>query len=238
MQFRPLPILSIVTIGALILLIGLGVWQLERREEKHALLAEIAHRMIAPAESVEALLIEEDTAAFRHATAEGVFENAKEAYVFAPRSDESGTHLGYKVVTPLRLTAGALIMVDRGWVPMEQRNPAARIKGQIETPVAIRGVLRPTVSPGMFTPDPNVVEHIWYVRDILGMAAALGLKPATSLYLEASTAAQGGPVPISDAPEIPDNHLQYAITWFALALVLVIIYFVFHHSRGRLRFGR
>lgn len=237
MHFRPLPVLSVVTAAALIVLVGLGVWQLERREEKHALLAEVAHRMIAPAESVETLLTHEDQASFRHATAEGVFDNAHEAYVFAPRSDDSGTRLGYKVVTPLRLTAGALVMVDRGWVPQEKRDPASRIKGQTEA-ANIRGMLKPSVAPGMFTPDPNIVAHIWFVHDIAAMAAAFGVKPATTLYLEASTTEPGGPEPISDPPEIPDNHLQYALTWFALAIVLVVIYFVFHHSRGRLRFGR
>jgi surfeit locus 1 family protein len=238
MHFHPMPVLSIVTIGALVVLVGLGLWQLERREEKHALLAEISHRMIAPAASIEGLLVDEAEAPFRHATAQGTFENAQESYVFAPRSDDTGTHLGYKVITPLRLTASALVLVDRGWVPEEKRAPATRLKGQIDTPGSIRGLLKPASTPGMFTPDPNLVEHIWYVHDIAAMAAAYGLKPATPLYLEASTPVPGGPVPISDMPEIPDNHLQYAITWFGLAIVLVVIYFVFHHSRGRLRFRR
>ena len=238
MQFRPLPILTLVTVIALIVLVGLGFWQLERRDQKHALLAEMTHRMIAPAESFEALLINEDTATFRHATAEGTFENAQESYVFAPRNDDTGTHLGYKVITPLRLTAGALVMVDRGWVPQEKRDPLLRTKGQVETTVNVRGLLKPAASPGMFTPDPNLNDHIWYVHDIAAMAASFGLKPATTLYLEASTPTPGGPTPISDVPELPDNHLQYALTWFGLAIVLVVIYFVFHHSRGRLRFGR
>ena len=238
MHFRPMPVLTVVTLVALAVLIALGLWQFERRQEKHALLAEISHRMIAPAESVEALLINEADAPFRHATAQGTFENAQESYVFAPRSDETGTHLGYKVITPLRLTASALVLVDRGWVPEDKRSPATRLKGQTESPVTVRGLLKPGVTPGMFTPDPNLVEHIWYVHDIAAIVAAFGLKPATLLYLEASTPIPGGPVPISDTPEIPDNHLQYALTWFALAIVLVVIYFVFHHSRGRLRFRR
>ena len=239
MHFRPMPVLSFVTIGALAVLAGLGFWQLERREEKHALMAEITHRMIAPAESIEALLINEADAPFRHATAQGTFENAQESYVFAPRSDETGaTHLGYKVITPLRLTASALVLVDRGWVPEEKRSSAARLKGQVDIPVTLRGLLKPATTAGMFTPDPSLAEHIWYVHDIDAMAVAHGLKPATLLYLEASTPVPGGPVPISDTPEIPDNHLMYAFTWFALAIVLVVIYFVFHHSRGRLRFRR
>jgi surfeit locus 1 family protein len=238
MHFRPLPVMTVLTLGALIVLMGLGFWQLERRDEKHALLAEISNRMIAPAESVEALLTNEYAARFRHATAEGTFDNTQEAYVFAPHNDDAGTRLGYKVITPLHLTAGAIVMVDRGWVPQEKRDPATRSKGQTETAVNIRGLLKPAVSPGMFTPDPDLAKRIWYVHNIPAIVAALKLKPATTLYLEASTPAPGGPTPISAEPEIADNHLQYAITWFGLAIVLVVIYFVFHHSRGRLRFGR
>jgi len=238
MQFRPLPVLSFMTIGALVVLVGLGTWQLERREEKHALIAEITHRMIAPAESIEALLINEAEAPYRHATAHGTFENAQESYVFAPRTTETGTHLGYKVITPLRLTAGALVMVDRGWVPEEQRSPATRLKGQTDAEVTVRGLLKPTRAPGFFTPDPNSVEHIWYVHDIAAMTAAYGVKPATTLYLEASMPEAGGPQPLAEMPEIPDNHLAYTITWYGLAIVLVVIYFVYHSARGRLRFGR
>ncbi len=238
MHFRPMPVLSFVTLVALAILIGLGLWQLERREEKHALLTEIAQRMIAPADSIEALLVDESAAPFRHATAQGTFEYGQEAYVFAPRSNDSGTHLGYKVITPLRLTASAIVFVDRGWVPQEKRAPATRLKGQIDGPVTVRGQLKPCASPGLFTPEPSLIEHIWYTHDIVAMAAAFDMKPATTLYLEASTSAAGGPEPIADMPEIPDNHLQYALTWFALGIVLVIIYFVFHHSRGRLRFRR
>ncbi len=238
MHFRPLPVLSIVTLIALAILIGLGFWQLERRDEKHALIADITQRMIAPAESVETLLVDEVKAPFRHATAQGTFDNAHESYVFTPHSDDSGTHLGYKVITPLRLTASAVIFVDRGWVPEEKRTPAARINGQINGQVTVRGVLKSSTSPGWFTPEPNTVEHIWFVHDIAAMAAVHGIKPATMLYLEASMSVPGGPVPLSEMPEIPDNHLQYAITWFGLAIVLFVIYLVFHHSRGRLRFRR
>ena len=238
MYFRPMPVLTVVTLVALALLVGLGLWQLERREEKHALLAQIAQRMIAPAESIEALLTDDGAAPFRHATAQGTFEHAQESYVFAPRSDDAGTRLGYKVITPLRLTASAVVMVDRGWVPEDHRAPATRLKGQIDEPVTVRGLLKPTATPGLFTPEPSLAEHIWYVHDIAAIAAAFGLKPATTLYLEASASVPGGPEPIADMPEIPDNHLQYALTWFALAIVLLVVYLVFHHSRGRLRFRR
>jgi surfeit locus 1 family protein len=233
-----MPVLSIVTLVALIILIGLGFWQLERREEKRALLADISHRMIAPAESIEALLINEADAPFRHATAQGTFVNTQEAYVFSPRTDETGVHLGYKVIAPMRLTGTAVVLVDRGWVPEEKRTPATRLRGQIEAPISVRGLLKPAASPGMFTPEPNLVEHIWYVHDIAAIAAAYGLKPATLLYLEASTPVPSGPVPISQTPEIANNHLLYTLTWFSLAIVLAVIYFVFHHSRGRLRFRR
>jgi surfeit locus 1 family protein len=236
MHFRPLPVLSTVTLVALAILVGLGLWQLDRRDQKHALRDEMQRRMIAPAVAIESLLVDDAHVAFRHATAQGAFDHTQESYVFSPRSDPAGTRLGYKVVTPLRLTANAVVMVDRGWVPEEKRAPATRLKGQIEGPLSLRGVLRPATAPGVFTPHPNLVEHIWYVHDIGAMAAAHGLAPATLLYLEASAPVSGGPEPKLDAPDIADNHLQYALTWFGLGIALVVIYLVYHRSRGRLRF--
>src|SRR5262245_21403804 len=99
-MFRPFPILTAATIVALAILIGLGVWQLQRRAEKHALLDQIAARESAGAAPVEILFATGDYAAFRHATALGTFDHAKEAYVFAPRADGGPPRQGFRVLTP------------------------------------------------------------------------------------------------------------------------------------------
>ena len=102
----------------------------------------------------------------------------------------------------------------------------------------LEGILRQATKPVTFTPPPNESERAFYVRDSSGIAKSLGLTLKSTLIFEASTKNDGGPEPLPSELNIPDNHLQYAITWFGLAVALVVIYFRLHAMRGRLRFGR
>jgi surfeit locus 1 family protein len=236
--FRPLPVLSVFALLALCVLIALGVWQLQRREQKHALLDQIAQRSSSPAEEVEILLATGDYAAFRTAIARGAFDHQREVFVFAPRSDKGPTLQGYKVLTPFHLTSGKTLLVDRGWIAASQKLPRTRAKGQIVGEVSIEGAFRPSSKPGVFVPDPDLKARIFFARDAAAIAKSTGVALSTTLILEAKTRTDGGPEPLSSAIDIPDNHLAYAITWFSLAIVLVVIYLRFHVVKGRLRFGR
>lgn len=236
--FRPLPGLTIATLVALAILIGLGTWQLQRRVEKHALLDQIASRQNAPPAPIEILLATGDYAAHRPAIAQGTFEHASESYVYAPRPNEGSARPGFKVITPLRLASGGLILVDRGWVDERHKLPESRKTGQSEGETEIEGRLRPSSRPSTFTPPPDAASSTFYQRDSQAIAKALELELASALILEATTRVEGGPEPLASELVIPDNHLQYAITWFALAVVLVIIYLSFHAARGRLKVGR
>lgn len=238
MTFRPLPILTAATLVALAILIGLGVWQLERRAEKHALLDQIATRAATAPAPIEILLATGDYAAFRPATALGTFDNAKEAYVYTPRTDGGPTRQGFRVLTPFTLVSGGTILVDRGWVAEARKDPAARAKGQVEGETEIAGALRPPTKPGRFTPPPEPETRTFYVRDSTAIAEAQGLTTLSPLILEATSAAAEGPEPMVSAIDLPDNHLNYALTWFSLAVVLLVIYLRFHQVRGRLKFGR
>ena len=237
-MFRPLPGLTAATVIALAILIGLGTWQLQRRAEKHVLLDQIASRQNAPPAPIEILLATGDYAAHRAATAQGTFDHAAESYVYAPRPNEGAARPGFKVITPFRLRSGGLILVDRGWVDERHKSPEGRKTGQAEGEAEIEGRLRPSSRPGTFTPLPDVAARTFYQRDSAAIAKALKLELASTLVFEATTRAQGGPEPLTSELNIPDNHLQYAITWFALAVVLVVIYLSFHAARGRLKVGR
>jgi surfeit locus 1 family protein len=236
--FRPLPVLTAATVVALAILIGLGTWQLQRRAEKHELLDQIAARSSAPPAPVEILFATGDYAAFRHATADGTFDHAKEAYVYAPRADDGPTRQGFKVVTPLHLVSGGTILVDRGWIAEAKKDPATRKAGQFEGEIEVTGTLRPPATPGTFTPPPDLATRTFYLRDSAAIAAALDITLTRPLILEATSAVDGGPEPRPSDINIPDNHLNYALTWYSLAVVLLVIYLRFHHVRGRLRFGK
>ena len=237
-MFRPLPILTAATVIALAILIGLGTWQLQRRAEKHALLDQIETRSTAAPAPVEILFATGDYAAFRPATADGTFDHAREAYVYAPRADGGPTRQGFKVITPLHLLSGGTILVDRGWVPEEKKNPATRQEGQFEGEIEVTGTLRPPAAPGTFTPPPDLATRTFYLRDSKAIAAAVGVTLLRPLILEATSAVDGGPEPRAGDINIPDNHLAYAITWYSLALVLFVIYLRYHQVRGRLKLTR
>lgn len=237
MTFRPLPILTVATLAALAVLIGLGVWQLQRREEKHALIAQIEARAnMAPA-PVEILLATGDYAAFRPATAQGTFVPGHEAFVFSPRSDKGPTVQGYKLVSAFALVSGGTILIDRGWVPAEWRERPS-VSAAASDEVEIEGVLRPSGRPSAFAPSPDLAARTFYQRDAAAIGKALGLSLTTTLVLEATSKTDGGPEPLPARNDIPDNHLSYALTWFALGLVLVVIYLRYHNVRGRLKFSR
>jgi surfeit locus 1 family protein len=236
--FRPLPILTAATVIALAILIGLGTWQLQRRAEKHELLDQMTARSSAPPAPVEILFATGDYAAFRHATADGTFDHAKESYVYAPRTDGGPTRQGFKVVTPLHLASGGTILVDRGWVPEDKKDPAMRKEGQFEDELEVTGTLRPPSTPSTFTPPPDLATRTFYLRDSAAIAAAIGVTLLRPLILEATSAIDGGPEPRTTEINIPDNHLNYALTWYSLAVVLLVIYLRFHQVRGRLRFGK
>lgn len=236
-MFRPLPGLTVATLIALAVLIGLGTWQLQRRAEKHVQLDQIASRAKAAPAPIEILLGAGNYAAHRAATAQGTFDHAAESYVYAPRPNEGAARPGFKVIAPFRLASGGLVLVDRGWVTAERKSPDSRKPGQAEGEIEIAGRLRPSSRPGTFTPPPDAATRTFYQRDSTAIAKLHGLELTSPLILEATSKVEGGPEPLASELNIPDNHLQYAITWFALAVVLLIVYLSFHVSRGRLRIG-
>ncbi|MBP6011095.1 MAG: SURF1 family protein [Alphaproteobacteria bacterium] len=237
-MFRPLPILTAATAVALAILIALGVWQLERRAEKHALLNAIAARAEAPSAPVEILLVTGDYAAHRAATAQGTFAHGKESYVFHPRADKGPTQPGFKVITPFELLSGGTLLVDRGWVDQAQIDPATRALGQTEGEIELTGILRMSAKPATFTPPPDTDRRIFYARESSAIGKRLGLTLRSPLILELTAKVEGGPEPLPSTLNIPDNHLQYALTWFSFAIILVVIYLRLHMLRGRLRFSR
>jgi len=104
--------------------------------------------------------------------------------------------------------------------------------------VEVTGTLRPRPTPSAFTPPPDLATRTFYLRDSTAIAAAVGVTLSRPLILEATTAIDGGPEPRATDIKIPDNHLNYALTWYSLAVVLLVIYLRFHQVRGRLRFGK
>jgi surfeit locus 1 family protein len=142
-------------------------------------------------------------------------------------------------LTPLLLSDGRAMLIDRGIVPTTLRDPALRPGSEPQGMVHLVGIWRTPDRPGPFTPAPDLKHRVWFARDLSGIAQTENLKLVTSAFLEAKASPTDAAWPRAGQTRIdlPNDHLQYALTWFLLAGALVVIYFAYHHSQGRLSFG-
>ena len=238
LRFRPMLVPTLWLVPALVLLIGLGIWQVQRLHWKENLIATVNARIAAPAIPLgEALGQGIGRNEWRHVSASGKFLNGKEIYLFASsREGEPGEH----VITPFVLDDGRMVLIDRGFVPENLRDPATRTAGQLQGRQAVTGVLRLSQDPGFFTPNPDFAKRQWFVRDVAGMSGMAGVRVAAPVMIEADATANPGGWPKGGQTRVdfPNNHLQYAITWFGLAIALTVIYLTYHFNHGRLGVGR
>lgn len=245
--FRPLFWPTLFTLLALPVLIGLSLWQLERLEWKEGLLAKIAERMTADATPLPAPeqwpTFDARAAEYTRVVLEGRFLPLEFHYF---TQGERGAP-GYAVISPLELAGGALVFVDRGFVPVELKETAAH-GGIPEGELRFTGILRAPSGRGMFDGADDPAKNVWMVRDPAimgaGLGASLGASLGTSLgdariapfIVEAEAGAFSGEWPKAGRTriDIPNNHLDYALTWGGLALVLIVIYVLYHRANGRI----
>ncbi|MDX2204824.1 MAG: SURF1 family protein [Hyphomicrobiaceae bacterium] len=227
---------SLAALIALAVLVGLGAWQLQRKAWKEAIIARIATRATAPPVDLVGLLTAthaEPDLEYTHVSVRGRYLHDKERYLYAPQ--QSG--LGWQVLTPLATPAGVVVWVNRGSVPDARRAPETRKEGQVDGLVTVTGLLREPRA-GAFTPGNDADRNIWYWADVGGLTASALAAGTTVLPVvveaDASQTPPGG-LPKGGVTRliIPNRHLEYAVTWFGLALTLVGVFVVF--ARGRLR---
>ena len=214
------------------ILIGLGVWQLDRKVWKENLIATVTARLdgapaaLPPAARWSALKPADDE--YRRVGFAAEFLPDAEALVYSAGSAlrPDVTQPGYWVFAPARLADGSIVLVDRGYVPPERKDPATRSAGAPHGSVDIVGVLRWPETRGAFTPPDDPKTNVWFLRDPQAMAAAHRWGSIAPFYVEQESPVPPGgfPKPGKLAVALPDNHLQYALTWFGLALALACVY--------------
>jgi surfeit locus 1 family protein len=222
---------SVTFLVALAILLALGFWQLERRAWKEDLLAQIAARAYGePAPLPASWDPAKDE--FRRVQVTGTFVHDAETAVHGLAPGVKGMPLqGFYLFTPLRLPSGNLVMVDRGIVPTELRDPATRPESRPEGEVTVTGLLRAPEQPNWFMPENRPEADEWFVRKPQQFAAAKGLS-VPPVYIQAE-AGQPGAWPRGGQfqLDIPNNHLQYALTWFGIALTLIAVFVAFVRRR-------
>jgi surfeit locus 1 family protein len=230
-RLRPLLAPGLATVIALAILVSLGSWQLERKAWKEGLIARIDARAHgAPAEIVPEARwpdwrAEDDE--FRRVRVTGMFLHDREVAVHGLMSGGRGSPVqGYYLFTPLRLTSGAFVLVNRGFVPTELRDPARRDETAPAGEVTLTGLVRAPETRGPFMPENEPAAERWFTRDIAAMARARGLERAAPFWIDLDPvpSATVWPRPGQTRFAIPNNHLGYALTWFGLALTLVAVF--------------
>jgi surfeit locus 1 family protein len=226
-QRRLLP-LTLAALAGFAVLIGLGTWQVERLHWKEGLIAE---RTAATSASPAALPRTVEAArplAFRRVRIKGVFLHDREIPVHAIERRSGGA--GFLILTPLRLEDGAVVLVERGWVPTDKREAATRAQANPAGEVSVEGLLRlaPAEKPGWFLPANDPGRREWFWIELPALARAAGVPEALPFYVEAEATPNPGGLPVGGQAntDLPNDHLQYAITWYALAAALAVIYLV------------
>lgn len=235
---RPLPIRKLIgpalmTAVMFLVLIGLGTWQMRRLAWKEAILAQIARAEAAPPFPLPATPDAAIPEPYTKVAVTGTLLHDKSAlYGAEVRDTRSGPDLGALLIEPLRRDGAPPLLVDRGWVPLKHTAPVAMPQGT----VTIAGYVHPADTPGLFSVQDDVAGRHFYTLDPAAIGAALGLDRVAPFILIAlgpptSPVAPRGapidlPIPAGHLPQPPNNHLQYAITWYGLAAALLVIFAV------------
>lgn len=240
-RLRPLILPTLAMLPVLVILLGLGTWQVQRMHWKHAIL-----RQLAAAEAGPPIPLRDPPEPITKVTVTGRFLHDREAIVGL---EVRGAVLGGALVTPLEWAGGPPVLVNRGWVPLEPRTPVDRPTGEI----SVTGWVRPPDVASGFNAADDVAKRRFYSFIPAAIGQALGL-PSVEPY--AIVALAGGPptaaagragAPAGPADRVPtelpapsegmprpdDPHLGYAITWYGIAAALVGVYAAFVARRLR-----
>jgi len=229
-----------------VLFIALGTWQVQRRAWKLALIARVEQRVHAPATSAPGPAQWPSVTAasdeYRHVTVTGTFLDASQTLVQAV----TDLGAGYWVLTPLREADGSIVLVNRGFVPTDDRSRVEPGSSRSASTSTVTGLLRVTEPHGAFLRHNDPGANKWYSRDVQAIAAARGLTHVAPYFIDAEgppqpvtpepaaappaappAAASAAPIATAPTPGLTvihfhNSHLVYAITWYTLALIVAV----------------
>ncbi len=225
---KPHAIAWCMVAASTLLLFSLSIWQLQRLAWKEGLINTITSYQYERAYGG----LPEDTTnieelSFARILLHGEFLHEHEVHLAARYYN---SQLGYHILTPFKLTDERLVLLNRGWVHVDNKDPATRMEGQVEGLQHVVGMIRTDNDRNSFTPDNDVENNIWFWRDVAGIIEAtnLPLYPVT-LDILYDIPAGNQPIPSDGLIRLRNDHLSYAITWFLIGLSGIIIFATYHY---------
>ncbi len=211
----------------LVCLLSLGFWQVHRLEWKLGLIAQIEERAFSAPVSVPEQTPDLDALEYLSVVVVGSFYNDKEMtmYSVGPNGEP-----GYDLYTPFEIEQGGTIIINRGWVPEVMKVQVDRPDTLSSGRQSVTGLLRKPTEKLWYGPENEPENNNWYFGDLAGMAEAQNIDNAYPMFLFAARAEGDNRFPVAGRTEINivNNHFDYALTWFGLAIVLVVIYVIAH----------
>ena len=211
----------------LLVLLGLGTWQIHRLAWKEAILARIA-----AAQAAAAVKLPADPGPFEKVSVTGRFlPGATALYGVEVRDLPTGATMGGQLLMPFDAD-GRVILVDRGWVPSTAAITAPTVAAP-PGPVTLVGFARPAERPGVLSPTDDTVGRLFFTLNPKRIGAALGLGPVApfTFVVLGPPPTGAGPIPAEQFPHPPNNHFYYALTWYGLAGALVVMFGAWVHER-------
>lgn len=223
-------IMSVLALAVFATLVSLGNWQVRRLAWKEDLIQTIQSRIKQPPIALETYIKTEPGQDYWPVTVSGTFRHAGERHFFATFQGQSG----YYVYTPMETAPNKFVFINRGFIPFDKKDAGTRPDGQTQGTVTVSGLARSvlTEKPSSSVPDNDTAKNIFYWKDFAAMQGSAGL-PAGASVMEVFVDADAGATPPSGMPvggvtqiDMPNNHLQYAGTWYGLSVTLLAIWSV------------
>ena len=232
--FKPSVWLTIFALPSFLILIILGSWQVQRLSWKSDLISNYNNNFQQAPITVKELFKDRKNNKYRRTVIYGEYDHANEIQIIGKTYEGNA---GFHIITPFILENNEIIYINRGWVPKKYSDKKTRKFSLLEDKVRVVGLVRLPQKKGYFVPENEPENGFWFTIIPEELNRHLNIIGEKEFYIDELNVDEKLklPMPANGKVQVPNNHLQYAITWYSLALGLLIVYFAWHRQNGFLK---